>query len=169
MKVLDLGDPDVAALLNAARRLKSRGATRPVIDDYLNQIYKPKPPKPPLPPKGLRLPLTLTPPTHPTAGLPDFPANDLFQKPGTQVILTAACELVYPHKIRWSKTKRVGGWTCYLLYRKQTAFVTHLDTVVKEGLYAGGSVIGTVAAVPNNWWAPHVHYGLHRGIYDPRT
>lgn len=170
-KVVDPDDADATRLRDAARKLKARGVTKQVVLGYIDEIYKPKPPKPPA--KGLWLPMVLKQPVHDTAGLPDFPANDLFAKPGTLVIVTQRCELVWPHKIPWSKTKRVGGQTCYLLYsslpgRKKTGFVTHMGVVAKAGFYEPGEVIGNVAEVPNGWWDEHVHYGLHTGIYDPR-
>lgn len=167
-KVRDFADIDVERLQNAARSLKARGVTKRIVLGYIDEIYKPaKPSKPPA--KGLSLPMVLKTPVHDTAGLPNFPANDLFAKPGTLVIVTQQCELVWPHKIPWSKTKHVGGQTCYLQYKNKTAFVTHMATVAKAGMYKPGDVIGTVAEVPNGWWDEHVHYGLHPGIYDPRT
>ncbi len=106
-------------------------------------------------------------PTHTTGGLPGFPAIDLFAPGGTRVQVPETCELVYRHKIEWDKTKRVGGWTCYLHgASKNTYFVTHFETMAAEGTYAAGEIIGKVARVPNDWWASHIHEGRHIGHYN---
>lgn len=142
------------------------GALSPFFDDYGYFLFTGQVPGSV---DTLTLPLVLSQPVHETAGLPGFPANDLFTKPGTQVIVPADCTLVWPHLIDWSAKNRVGGWTCYLRYATKTAFVTHMGMVNVAGRYAKGDAIGTVAAVPGGWWAPHIHYGLHQGIFDPNV
>lgn len=169
-KVPDLGDVDVARLMSAARALKARGVTRPVLETYLDRVYPPKPPPKP-PAHGLQLPANLKAPYHQTGGLDGFPANDIFAPGGTPCLAPAEGDLVYVHKITWSKTKRVGGWTGYLIdwKKKRTYFLTHFGSMVKAGPIKYGDLIGVVGTVPNGWWEEHIHEGKHVGIYDPRT
>lgn len=105
--------------------------------------------------------------THDTAGLPNFPAIDLFAPPGTIVVAQEDVVLEWPHFISWDQRKHVGGWTCYLqVGRKRTYYVTHFAQVQPRGLYAAGEKLGTVGEVPHNWWPSHIHEGLHQGHYE---
>lgn len=113
----------------------------------------------------LQLPATFT-PTHQTGGLPGFPAIDVFADPGTQVLAPADGYIDWPHMIPWSKTARVGGMTCYYQAQGCTYFLTHFGMLNVGGPYKKGDVIGTVGAVPDGWWAPHIHQGRHEGKYD---
>lgn len=155
-------DPTVLALQGAARALHRRGLTDQRIHNYVSAaIAAPT----------LELPATFT-ATHDTAGLPRFPARDLFAAPGTEVTVGFDCELVWPHRIPWSKTKRVGGGTVYLCSpnyatRQVVYFDTHFGELAAAGLYRRGDAIGTVGRVPGEWWEPHVHHARHVGRYDP--
>lgn len=108
-------------------------------------------------------------PTHQTGGLPGFPAIDVFGASGTTIGAPENCTLVWPHLIPWNQTARVGGWTCYLWGKEtgNTYFLTHFAHIVAKNEFSAGEVIGTIGAVPNGWWAPHIHEGLHQGHYDP--
>lgn len=107
-------------------------------------------------------------PTHDTGGLPNFPAIDLFAKPGTLALAPESGRLVFSHFITWDKVKRVGGWTVYLQARSgDTYFLTHFSWLTKLTHCGRGQVIGAVAPVPGKWWEPHIHEGKHHGFYDP--
>lgn len=107
-------------------------------------------------------------PTHETAGLPDFGAIDLFKPPGTLVGAPESGTMVYRHMIDWDQNRRVGGWTCYFHGDSgNTYFDTHFGQLYAERRYAQAEPVGTVGFVPGNWWAPHIHHGKHRGIYNP--
>ncbi len=103
--------------------------------------------------------------THPTAGLPGFPAVDIMASPGTPVRAPENCTLTRRHFINWDMKKRIGGWTCYLIGHQTGSvyFVTHLGSCGGEGYYKKGAVFGTVAAVPGHAWASHVHVGQEAG------
>lgn len=114
----------------------------------------------------IRLPKTFK-PTHDTAGLPDFPAIDVFAKPGTLVMPPEGGIIVNKHFIPWNKTKRVGGWTFYLQTKDATYFLTHFANCRRNGRVRRYMSVGRVAEVPNHWWEPHIHEGKHAGHYDP--
>ena len=105
---------------------------------------------------------------HDTAGLPNFPAKDLFGKPGESVSAPVGGKMVYVHQIQWDKGKRVGGTTAYLQGDNgKTYFLTHMTGDVPTGRVEAGQSIGQIAAVPGDWWQPHLHIGVHEGTYTP--
>lgn len=115
----------------------------------------------------IRLPRVFT-HTHWTAGLPDFPAIDVFAPAGTLVMPPEGGILVYKHFIPWNVTRRVGGWTVYLQGNSgNTYFLTHFGNVRRDGRIRRFQSIGRVGDVPANAWAPHIHEGKHTGIYKP--
>jgi len=107
--------------------------------------------------------------THPTGGLPGFPAVDIFADPGAKVLAPEDGVLFDAHFIAWDFKKRVGGWTIYYQGHESgnTYFMTHFATVKGTGSYRRGDVIGTVAKVPGQAWLPHIHVGEHQGAYTP--
>lgn len=117
--------------------------------------------------RDVRLPASFK-PTHETAGLPGFPATDVFGSPGEPVLAPEAGTLVDVHMIPWDLGKRVGGITAYLQGADgNTYFLTHLGGKVVAGPVTAGQPIGQIAAVPQGWWQSHVHEGLHQGLYQP--
>jgi len=117
--------------------------------------------------KDLHLPESFH-PTHPTAGLPGFPAIDVRGPAGAYVTAPEEGELVWPHLIPWDIQKRVGGWTCYYQGDSgDTYFLTHFASLRDRGRYHKGGVLGIVAAVPQNAWPSHIHEGKHTGRYNP--
>jgi hypothetical protein len=117
--------------------------------------------------KRIRLPKNFT-PTHDTAGLPNFPAIDVFAAPGTLVMPPESGVLVYKHYIPWNTAKRVGGWTVYLQGNSgNTYFLTHFGNVRREGRVYRFQSLGRVGYVPAQAWAPHIHEGKHHGRYNP--
>lgn len=107
-------------------------------------------------------------PTHETGGLPGFPAIDVFGPAGAFVTAPENGQIVWPHFIAWNEAKRVGGMTCYFQGDSgNTYFLTHFAELRERGHYHKGGVIGIVAAVPRNWWKPHIHEGKHKGVYHP--
>ena len=115
----------------------------------------------------IRLPKTFT-PTHQTAGLPGFPAIDVFAPAGRLVMPPEGGVLVYKHYIPWNATKRTGGWTVYLHGNSgDTYFLTHFANVRRDGRIYRFQSIGRVGEVPGHAWAPHIHEGKHKGRFDP--
>lgn len=115
----------------------------------------------------IRLPRNFK-PTHSTAGLPKFPAIDVFGKPGTQVFPPERGKLVYKHFIPWDTTKRIGGWTCYLKAASGNVyFLTHFATMREREKIQLWHPIGRIAEVPHHAWEPHIHEGKHIGDYNP--
>lgn len=158
MPVVPGDDPDVVALQQAARRLWLRGLTAQRIHDTVTRAIE-------VP--VLHLPATFK-ATHDTGGLPGFPAIDIFAEPGTGVLPPERGKLVWPHRIPWNKTARVGGLTCYWQGASgNTYFLTHFDSLLAAGSYGPNTEIGTVAKVPNDWWPSHIHEGKHKGRYNP--
>lgn len=152
-------DPDVTALKRAVRALHERGLTDDRITNYVRQaLTEPR----------LRLPAVFR-PTHDTGGLPGFRAIDCFADAGTPVMPPCAGTLVWPHRIPWDLSKRVGGLTCYWQADDHpvTYFLTHFGTLAERGHYRVTDVIGTVAPVPQRLWSPHIHEGRHAGVYVP--
>lgn len=114
-----------------------------------------------------RLPQTFT-PTHDTAGLPGFPAIDVSAPAGRLVMPPEGGRIVNKHFINWDTRRRVGGWTCYLQGNSgNTYFLTHFGNVRRNGRIFRFQSLGRVGKVPHNAWAPHIHEGKHRGIYNP--
>lgn len=106
--------------------------------------------------------------THDTAGLSGFPAVDVFGQPGEPVRAPEAGNLVDVHQIPWDQGQRVGGTTAYLQGADgNTYFLTHLGGDVAAGPVKAGEPIGQVGTVPGGWWQPHIHEGLHQGVYQP--
>ncbi len=123
----------------------------------------------------LVLPSSFT-PTHQTAGLPGYPAIDLFGPAGQPVssdfygfvrrISGRACELggtpggAYGRSLYIANS--VNGWDRYL---------THLDLLhVEVGERIGpGTLLATIcdAARAGKPGTSHVHYGLNRRRRDP--
>jgi hypothetical protein len=115
----------------------------------------------------IRLPRVFT-PTHDTAGLPNFPAIDVFAAPGTLVMPPEGGTIVFKHYIPWDRVKRVGGWTIYLQGNSgNTYFLTHFGNARRNGRVYRFQSIGRVGEVPGNWWPAHIHEGKHTGIYKP--
>jgi len=119
----------------------------------------------------LHLPAKFT-PTHQTAGLPGFPAIDIFGPAGSYVTAPEECRLVWPHLIPWDTRNKVGGWTCYLACDEGTPtehwyFATHFSSLRDRGRYHKGGVLGILAAVPNGAWDTHIHEGQHKGPFEP--
>lgn len=139
-------------------------ALEPFFDNYGYLLYTGRYPGVP----ALQLPETFV-PTHQTGGLDGFPAIDCFAVGGTDVLAPENVSLVWPHFIPWDQTAHVGGWTCYLQAEtgNATYFVTHFNDLAKRGFYAKGMKLGTVAAVPHQWWPSHIHEGKHKGRYQP--
>lgn len=107
-------------------------------------------------------------PTHQTAGLPGFPAIDVFAPAGSFALAPEAGHLVWPHLIPWDLKERVGGWTCYFQGESgDTYFLTHFGKLRGRGAYHKFDVLGTVGHVPHNAWHPHIHEGKHQGHYRP--
>src|SRR4029453_7493299 len=114
------------------------------------------------------LPPAFPPTGHIPANLPGFPAKDVMAPAGDPVYAPVGGTLVYVHDIPWSLEKRVGGRTAYLQGDNgKTYFLTHMAGDVPSGRVEQGQQIGTVAAVPHGWWDPHIHEGVHQGIYNP--
>ena len=107
-------------------------------------------------------------PSHTTAGLPGFPAVDIFGLAGSYVTAPEDGELVWPHYIEWDQTHRVGGWTIYYQGDSgDTYFLTHFGSTRDRGRYHKGGVLGIVGTVPQAWWQSHIHEGKHKGRYNP--
>ncbi len=115
----------------------------------------------------IRLPKTFE-PTHDTAGLPGFPAIDVFAAVNTLVFPPEGGRIVYKHFIQWDTQKRTGGWTCYLQGKSgATYFLTHFGNCRRDGRIYRFQSIGRVGYVPHQAWKPHIHEGKHKGIYNP--
>lgn len=115
----------------------------------------------------IRLPKTFT-PTHDTAGLPGFPAIDVFAKAGTLVMPPEGGYIVHKHFIPWDRVKRTGGWTIYLQgHSGNTYFLTHFANARRNGRVYRFQSIGRVGEVPGNAWPAHIHEGKHKGIFTP--
>jgi hypothetical protein len=115
----------------------------------------------------IRLPRVFT-PTHNTAGLPGFPAIDVFAKPETLVMPPVGGVIVDKHFIPWNPKTRTGGWTLYLHGNDgYTYFLTHFALCRRNGRIYRWQSIGRVGEVPHSWWPAHIHEGKHKGIYKP--
>ena len=118
----------------------------------------------------VKIPRTFV-PTHETAGLPGFPAVDLFATPGTEAVLGFAglVTRVSGHNPADPPPLGQGGpWglSAYVLSdRGDVYYCTHLSKVARPGtrIPAGGEV-GVIGDYPGNApGADHVHVGHHRG------
>ncbi len=116
-------------------------------------------------------------PTHLTAGLPGYPAIDIFGEPGSEVVSSF-----------YGRVRRVSGRDCsaggppggaygrsvYLLNHANgwERYLTHLDELrVRLGDRVGpGSVIGTLcdAALAGKPHTTHCHMGLNRSALTRR-
>jgi murein DD-endopeptidase MepM/ murein hydrolase activator NlpD len=114
-------------------------------------------------------------PTHPTAGLPGYPAIDVFGAPGAQVVVEF-----------WGWVRKVSGKppaaggqpggpygrSVYLLNRVNGVerFLTHLDRLdLAVGQHVRpGQIIGTVAdsAVSGKPGTSHVHMGRRASVNE---
>lgn len=125
---------------------KTHTRLTPYFDDYAFLLYTGKQPHPPV--ALLQLPATFT-PTHQTAGLPGYPAIDVFAKPGTTVL---APEDGLVRKLSGHDPAEGGvpggayGWSLYLQAADGEFFLTHLGTrtVKPQQRVKRGETIGTV-------------------------
>lgn len=136
----------------------------PHFDDYARQLYTHGQPGW----KPLQLPANFV-PTHPTAGLPGYPARDFFARPGTIVLAPAAGKIT---KLSGHDPAEGGvpggayGWSIYLTVPHAIYFLTHFSTRLVELGQAVelGQEIGTVcdAAVAHMASSlSHIHEGKH--------
>ena len=117
----------------------------------------------------LQLPVDFA-PTHETAGLPGFPAVDLFAPAGTRVLVNFRGTVRKLSGRKLSGAERPGGAYGYSFYVRnggngRERYVTHLGTrSVKLGQQIEpGSFVGTVAVPPlgSRPGSAHVHLGKH--------
>lgn len=136
-------------------------------DSYAVSLYLKAPPGPP----PLQLPGTFT-PTHETAGLPGYPAIDVFAKAGTNV---AAPSDGVIRRLSGHDPAEGGvpggayGWSIYLLCPRGEYFLTHLGsrTVAEGKQVKRGDILGTVcdAAVAHmDTTLSHIHEGFHPAV-----
>ncbi len=132
----------------------------PFFDDYAFLLYTGRQPHPPV--TYLQLPADFV-PTHETAGLPGYPAVDVFAKPGTVVLAPADGQV---SKLSGHDPGEGGvpggayGWSIYL----GPYFLTHLGsrTVTVGQQVRRGDRIGTVCDAKVAHMASslsHVHEG----------
>lgn len=118
----------------------------------------------------VRLPATFV-PTHQTAGLPGFPAVDVFAPAGSPVEagFWGRVSKVSGHEPTGHETP--GGAYGLSVYVHNavnglTRYVTHMGTrrVSVGSIVRPGTVLGTVAHAPagSPHGSEHVHLGLHR-------
>lgn len=108
--------------------------------------------------------------THPTAGLPGYPARDLFGPAGADVVIEFDAAVVrFSGKEPTPKVAPGGayGWSMYLDGGKGRYYITHLGTrAVKVGdVLKAGTVLGTLADFKKATGGVtdcHAHVGLHR-------
>lgn len=99
-------------------------------------------------------------PTHPTSGLPGFPAADIFRAAGTPVGAPEAGVVARVDRRNEGKTSgQVFGAKVYFQGKSgATYFITHIYNPAKQGArLKKGDVIGYVSAWSGG--APHVHIG----------
>ena len=144
--------------------------------------------------KVLQLPSHFT-PTHETAGLPGFPAVDVFAPSWTPVAAPVDGHVVKLSGRRlpggpWNPWNRAGatypgetrhppggplGWTLYIADDDGVYFVTHLGQVARRLWRVGapvrrGSYLGKVAPyleLTGGVTPSHVHEGFHAGAWQP--
>lgn len=133
-------------------------------DDYARELYETDP-------QGgvsILLPRTFT-PTHQTAGLPGYPAVDVFAAPGTRVLAPEDGEVT---RLSGHDPKDGGvpggafGWSVYLTVPHAIYFLTHFATRtvrvgdrVKQGEMLGTVCDASVAHMPRS--SSHIHCGKH--------
>lgn len=118
---------------------------------------------PTVPTAALWLPATFV-PTHQTAGLPGFPAVDLFAKGGTPVLIGFSGMVTKLSGHAPTPSVAPGGPYGWSFYVNDAYYVTHLGTrSVKVGQRLSyGELVGTVAdyaAATNGVTPSHVHLG----------
>ncbi len=117
-------------------------------------------------------------PTHQTAGLPGFPAIDVFAPAGTAVLSPCTGKVVKLSGHAPTASSPPGGpygWSIYLQARSGgTYYLTHFGTrsaFCKVGAcVALGERIGTVAnysKATGGVTANHIHEGLHPAAWAP--
>jgi len=123
-------------------------------------------------------------PTHETAGLPGFPAIDVFAPAHTIVCSPATGRIVKLSGHAPTPTAKPGGpygWSIYLTVDKAhlppsggTFYLTHFGTrspLVQLGVCVGrGEVLGIVADYSHatgGTTPDHIHEGFHRGAWQP--
>lgn len=121
-------------------------------------------------------------PTHDTAGLPGFPAIDVFAPGGTLVGCPDRGTIVKLSGHPPTPSTEPGGpygWSIYVRrgrlawWRKGTYYLTHFGT--RADLRIGqrvkrGQVLGTVAnysAATHGVTPDHIHEGYHAGSWSP--
>lgn len=141
---------------------KTHAKLAPHYDDYSRLLYlAPKKPQ-----ADFLLPAEFT-PTHETAGLPGYPAVDVFAKPGARA---GAPEAGTVRRISGRDPAKGGvpggayGWNVYLTCRSGEYFLAHLATVrwpegsrVKKADVIGTVCDAAVAGMPSS--SSHVHCG----------
>lgn len=143
----------------------SHAILRGSFDAYAATLYLQTPPTPG---RTVKLPSTFT-PTHQTAGLPGFPAIDVFAAPGTTALAPEAgtvTRLSGHDPAEGGTPGGAYGWSVYLTCPHAVYFLTHFATrTVKMGdTVAAGDPVGTVcdaavAGMPSS--SSHIHEGKH--------
>lgn len=113
-------------------------------------------------------------PFHETAGLPGFPAIDVFGKPGEPVRLDAAGKVTKLSGHPCSDGGQPGGAygrSIYVTTDDGVYFLTHFDQVrVKLGdRISATTILGTIcdSAVSHKPGTSHIHEGFHRTTVPP--
>ncbi len=108
--------------------------------------------------------------THPTEGLPGFPAFDYMAQPGTRVLAPENGRIVAisghdPSTGTHGPSGDVFGWSLYYVGEETgaTYYMTHLFRVAPLGRYAKGDTIAVIGSWPGDPARSHVHVGVHRG------
>ena len=109
-------------------------------------------------------------PTHQTAGLPGYPAVDVFAQPGTKVLAPAdgvVDRLSGRDPATGGSPGGSYGWSIYLKSRKGRYYLTHFGsrTVTLTKNVRKGDVIGTVcdSKVSGKPGTSHIHEGFNVG------
>lgn len=99
--------------------------------------------------------------THPTSGLPGYPAVDLFGKPGTPFLAPEDGKIIR-HSGKGGTRGQVYGYTIYFKGKSGTVyFITHLGKArAPKGSYKRGQKIGSIGAWKDG--SPHAHVGVKR-------
>jgi murein DD-endopeptidase MepM/ murein hydrolase activator NlpD len=103
--------------------------------------------------------------THPTGGLPGYPAYDYMCPAGTPCVAPVSGKI---DRLSGKNPKLGGpaggalGYSIYLSGNGKSYFMTHLDKVkVKAGQHVKqGEQIAEAAHGPPSWSTPHVHMGV---------
>lgn len=141
---------------------KSHKALTPFFDDYSRLLYS----APPRLQGDFTLPATFT-PTHETAGLPGYPAVDVFAKAGSAA---GAPEQGVIRRISGKDPANGGvpggayGWNVYLTSPSGEYFLAHFEVVLwpvgaqlKRGDAIGRVCDAAVAGMPSS--SSHIHCG----------